>query len=697
MMTEGIDTMCERINRKVILAVLLGFITGLHAGEPNVLTPKAQPGAFRTLTFPTEQWTGNLFLVPESGVDMNPRYVRPEGDLKYFSSALGEVGVPRDREVRLWVLLDLTPREVARLQRQNPRAYQMLIADRVRDHPDDLSGLSQLDPNGLFWLSVGSPTYRRTGVAPEVFEPIARLTGLKMLDLTSTGITDAGLECIRPLRSLRGLELTQFPISSRALSVLKDLPALEYLSLNTNVTDAGLKQVAQVPSLRWLSIIDGKMWGPGLAELARLPRLERLCIQQSRSQLYDRNIKYLEGLTQLKSLTFWSGGVDTLTDASLASISELESLEELYFIRACPKLTSAGVAHLKKLRNLRKVDFGHTWVGEPGAQYGDDVARLLATVPQLESIERLGYLSAEGMKTLATLPSLRCLHVSLRDRNLGYHGPTGLSHLAGLTSLEKLYIESGDILPDADLASLETLSGLKDLLIINPGVSERGLASIGKLTQLERLHLDTLTRSGLNHLNGLSNLEYLKVSSGWDKGDWTISPGEGTLDLSGLKKMKDLCLTEVMLRDGDLDFVKDLPALERLMVQQTTPLTAAFFRQLRGLPELNHLWVRGLTDCTGADLAHLNGLPKLRGLILHGEITDAALTSLTGPLCLESLTLQTDHPIREETVDVLTARHPVLEYVHIHALTPAQPQPASVPPRGRTDQRTRPNRRRGRR
>ena len=145
--------------------------------------------------------------------------------------------------------------------------------------------------------------YRRTGVAPEVFEPIRYLTGLEMLTLWSSGITDAGLEHLRPLRSLRGLELTQFPISSQALAVLKDLPELEYLSLNTNVTDAGLKQVAQVPSLRWLSIIDGKMWGPGLAELASLPRLERLCIHQSRSQLYDRNIKYLEGLTQLKALT----------------------------------------------------------------------------------------------------------------------------------------------------------------------------------------------------------------------------------------------------------------------------------------------------------------------------------------------------------------------------------------------------------
>lgn len=39
-----------------------------------------------------------------------------------------------------------------------------------------------------------------------------------------------------------------------------------------------------------------------------------------------------------------------------------------------PKLTPAGVAHLRNLKNFKKrVDFGHAWVGPPGQQYGDEV------------------------------------------------------------------------------------------------------------------------------------------------------------------------------------------------------------------------------------------------------------------------------------------------------------------------------------
>ncbi len=656
------------MRRATILLILLGAFTAMRAE------------ASRTLSFPPDGWMGNLYLVPESGLEWNPKGVWPESQLEYLSAARGEVCVPDGRDVRLWVRLGLTPREAARLQRQNPRAYETSIGNRVREYPGDLAGLSQLDPNGLFWLSVNSPTYRRTGVAPAVFEPIRRLTGLKMLGLHSTGITDAGLEHLRALRLLKGLELTQFPIRARALAVLEDLPELEYLSLNTGLTDAGLKRVAQISSLRWLRISGGKMWGPGLAELERLPRLERLCFwdAEGSTPVTDRHLKYLEGVTQLKSLTLHGVG-EAVTDAGLASISRIENLEELYFVMGNPKFTPAGVAHLQNLKHLKKVDFGGAWVSPVRAQHGDDIARLLAVMDQLESIERIGYLSAEGMKALATMPDLKCLNVTLKHRRLGYYGPTGLSHLARLRSLEDLFIGSSDQLPDADIASLEALRRLKKLTIFFSGVSDRGLASIGKLKQLEHLRVNVLTRSGMNHLNGLPNLQYLNVTSAREDGNWTVSAGEATLDLSGLKKVKELCLSQLWLKDGDLTFLKHLPALENVVIQQTTPLTSAFFGQLGELPELNRLRVWGLTDCTGADLAHLNGLPKLRSLIVTGEITDAALASLKGPACLESLHVDTDHPIRQETIEALTATHPVIEHIHINTLTPVQTPPARRP------------------
>jgi hypothetical protein len=702
------NIICKRVSAAAIMLVLFGLVAGLQADEITLFTPNQPPDATRTISFPSGQCTGNLYLEPESGTDWDPKCVRPSGKCEYLRPAQGDVLVPEDRNVKLWIRLALSPWESAKLRTQNPQAHQW-GADRTRKDPDDLSGLSELDPNDLFWLSVSTEMYLRTGADPRIFEPLSHLTGLRILSLQSAGITNEGLEHLRPLRSLRGLEFTQASISNRGLAVLMDLPALEYLSLNTGVTDAGLRQVAQLSNLRWLSIADGKMWGPGLAELAKLPRLERLCIVQSRSPLFDRHIKYLEGLTQLKGLTLWGSACNTLTDASLASIGKLKNLEELYFIRTMPRFTVAGAAHLKKLKNLKKIAFAQImWSGYAGEYYGDEVVRqLAANLLNLESITGISYLTAEGMETLAKFRNLKCLDVGLKNHILGYDGPTGVSHLASLVSLEELHIYNQDSLYEADFACLETLGRLKELLVGSRHLTDRDLASFGKLDQLESLSFSVLggpgaskiSKSGLNQLNGLSRLHYLQANV-WGNAAKTGPADELMLDLSGLKKMKDLTLSGLSLQDSDLAFLKHLPLLENLSIQPIqpgSPLTGAFFRHLRELPELNRLYVSGLSGCTGEDLAHLNGLPKLRSLIVAGDITDTALTSLTGPLSLESLNVDTDRPIRKQTVTNLAKSHPVIEYIHINRMPKVQTRPASTPKRtrvspSRVNQRTQKNR-----
>lgn len=665
----------QRVFMVALLSVLFWLVTGLEAGEMGFAAPPTPAGGMRTLSFPADQWVGNLFLEPESGPGWDPRGVRFLGEWEYLGRARGPVGAPNDRHIKLMVFLDLTPGEVARLRTENPRAYQMLIADGARQRPEDLSGLAALEPNDLFWLSVGSPMYDRAGAKPRLLEPIRHLTGLQMLSLQSAGVTDSSLEDLRPLRSLKGLEITQFPLGSRGLAVLKDLPNLEYLSLCTGLTDTGLKEVAQVSSLRWLSIVGGRMWGPGLAELAKLPKLERLCFWGAKGggPLYDRHMKHLEVVKQLKSLTLW--GADNLTDAALASIGKIESLEELHFIMGQPKLTPAGVANLKDLRNFKKVDFGHAWAGPPGQQHGDEVARELAAMPQLESIEGLSYLSADGLKTVATLGNLKCLDITLKDRRQGYDGPTGLSHLASLRLLEELRIYAGDPLPDADVASLKPLTNLRDLSIAGSGVGEGGLTSIGKLKQLERLQLHVLTRGSLNHLNGLSSLESLNVHGPWGDMAKLAEADEGTLDLSGLSEVKEFYIAGLPLHDEDLAFLKNWRSAETVMIQSTTPLPGSYLRYLGGLRALRTLWVLNLSDCTGENLAHLNGLPTLRSLRIGGNIPDAALSSLTGPASLESLLLETDNPIAPQTVSNFRASHPLIEYIHVNKpFDPGQPQ-----------------------
>jgi hypothetical protein len=412
--------------------------------------------------------------------------------------------------------------------------------------------------------------------------------------------------------------------------------------------------------------------------------LERLCIWGT-SPISDRHIKYLEGLTQLESLTLWGGACSRLTDASLASIGRLKNLEELYFIRVGPIFTVGGVAHLKNLKNLRKVDFAQAWVGPEGADHGDDVVQQLTALPNLESIRGISYLSAEGIKTLTACRNLKCLGISLKDRRQGYYGPTGVSYLASLVSLEELHLTGDEALSDADLACLEPFTRLRELFISGQNVTERGMASIGKLNQLEKLTIFCpVTRDALNQLNGLANLQHLQVNA-HPRGNSSVASrsGELMLDLSGLKKMRDMNLTALPLRDSDLAFLKNMPVVERLMIQSNSTLTGESLRHLEGLPKLNRLFVSRLSECTGDDLAHLNNLPILRSLRLTGDITDSALGSLTGPLSLESIRVETDEPISRQTRTELERSHPVLEYIHINELPKSPTRPPRQPERQR--------------
>ncbi len=104
------------------------------------VTPKLPGGGTRTLSFPADQWVGNLFLEPESGPGWDPKGVRFLGEWEYLGRAQGPVGAPNDRNIKLMVFLDLTPREAARLRAENPHAYRMLIADGARQRPRTSGG-----------------------------------------------------------------------------------------------------------------------------------------------------------------------------------------------------------------------------------------------------------------------------------------------------------------------------------------------------------------------------------------------------------------------------------------------------------------------------------------------------------------------------------------------------------------------------
>jgi Leucine-rich repeat (LRR) protein len=696
----------KRINAGAIMLVIFGFFAGLRADAAST----------KVLHFPQDQFIGRLSVEDpnlgssylESGRDLSlplgldPKCVRLGGYLDFTDLARGDITLPAGRNIQLLVNLRLRQEDSAKIAALPPAQYKMSGADRCHVGPDDLSGLSYLGPNDLYKLDVFS-LVRTTDADQRVLEPISHLTGLQILCLYKTGITDKGMEFIKELRSLRALELHRERIGANGLAVLKELPELEYLDLDTGLTDAGLRHVGQLPSLRWLRIQTGSMYGPGLAELANLPHLERLSIWGN-SPISDRHIKYLEGLTQLKSLTLW-GIANHLTDASLASIAKLKNLEELYFIRTGSRFTPAGMAHLKELKNLKKVDFAQTWISTEGLQDGDQMIRRLAALPNLESIKGVYNITDEGMKTLTAFRNLKCLQVGLKNRSPNYYGPTGLSHLADLGCLEELSISSIS-LSDEDVACLEPLGRLKELDISSRNLTDRSLASISKLEQLESLSFSafggaSVSKNGLKQLSGLTNLHTLDVKVH----PVVTGPADGvTLDFSALTKLNTLTLDGCSLQDDDLASLAGLHHLEWLVLGGD--FTEEGLWHLRNLPTVKHLLIRGITCTDGDRLSDIGKLAKFGEMTLDGRITDKALRRLTGFPSLWSLTVKTHEPIWPATIARLKQNLPMITYIHIRKPQRIM-QPATRQSRGqqertrvsqpRTNRRAPANRRRERR
>ncbi len=699
----------ERVRVGTIVLVTCGMVAGLRADEAPSPDSGPATATTRILHFPEDQYMGSLHVEDpclgtpylELGRDLSlplgldPKRVCLGGDWDFAGLAQGDAVVPAGRNIKLILMLRLRQEDSARVAALPPLQYKMFGTDRCYVDPDDLSGLSQLGPDDLYMLNVSS-LVKTADADRRVLEPISHLTGLQILCLHKTGVTGKGMEYLKKLRSLRALELDEDRIGVSGLAALKDLPALEYLDLNTDVTDAGLKQVAQLRNLRWLRIRTGRMHGLGLAELANLPHLERLCLWGT-TGLSDWHIRYLEGLTQLKSLTLWGGACNRLTDASLISIGKLKNLEELHFIRTRPQFTVGGFARLKDLKNLKKLDFAQMWISPEGMRYGDVLARqLAANFPNLESIKGISFLSDEGMKMLATFRNLKCLGLALKDNIQGYHGPTGLSHLAGLGSLEELYFTSGKSLSDTDLACLESLGRLKHLHGRCENLTDRGLASLSKLGQLESLGLSgSVTIDGLNQLSRLANLQTLDISVYPD----AMRPADGvTLDLSALTNLKTLELSGIPLQDADLASLSGLHNLEWLILDGA--FTEEGLWHLRALPELKFLDFRGMSCTAGDHLDDLGCLTKLGDLKLRGKVTDAALCRLTGLPSLWSLSVETDEPIRPETFTRLKKTMPTIIYIHMDKPFLVS-QPATKKNRGRTpvsrprvNRRTQQNRRR---
>ncbi|MCE9545512.1 MAG: hypothetical protein K8T25_08340 [Planctomycetia bacterium] len=142
------------------------------------------------------------------------------------------------------------------------------------------------------------------------------------------------------------------------------------------------------------------------------------------------------------------------------------------------------------------------------------------------------------------------------------HWPAWLVDLVGLDYFAKVvrvgfpgYIHYRPKVTDDDLEHLESLTSLKEIVLIRAKVTDVGLAHLKGLTKLQRLNLygTDVTDAGLEHFEGLVALQWLDLSH-------TEVTDTGLAHLQGLNSLVELYLYNTHVTDaGVARLQKSLP------------------------------------------------------------------------------------------------------------------------------------------
>ena len=326
-------------------------------------------------------------------------------------------------------------------------------------------------------------------------EPLAKLQGLKRLDLSRTGLTD-----LTPLAKLKGLQ-------------------------NLNLWNSGITDVSPISDLHELRSLDLSSTGvTDLAPLAELRSLQTLYLSGS----LVKDLSPLGGLQGLRSLYFLSGAQVSI----LTPLSKLYHLQQLY-LSQCDALTDlTPLAELKSLETL--------------CLSACKSLTDLTPVAECSALTDLNISQSTGLKNLTPLARLW----RLRKLNLANTSIAELSSINGLTKLLILNLSCTNVI---DLSPLENLKNLRSL-----NLSHTNVTTLNPLARLQNLQILSLSNTGVTNLAPISRLEGLQTLGLSNTGVADLSPLAGLQELEnlGLSRtcVKDLNPLEKLQKLQKLDF-----------------------------------------------------------------------------------------------------------------------------------------------
>ncbi len=266
-------------------------------------------------------------------------------------------------------------------------------------------------------------------LTPETLGLLPDFTSLQVLNLADSSFSDQSLpvlEKVSPL--LVQLDLRGCQISDKATAIIARFTGLRALRLNgkngdTSIGDDGVKALAACKSLKVLALDDLTFVGTdGLAALAGLQDLEELYV--AGTIVDDDSCRVIAGFPRLKKLRLARNQVSDVALETLSACSHLEELD----LSEDSLITNAGMAHVAKLRELKKLNLWRVQISDEGALMLAPLTKLVWL--NLDNTK----LSDAGLPVLKNMTALTFLH--LGSTQITAAGAPALYHLKSLKDLK---------------------------------------------------------------------------------------------------------------------------------------------------------------------------------------------------------------------------------------------------------------------
>ncbi len=174
-----------------------------------------------------------------------------------------------------------------------------------------------------YFQTVEQVILQREDNSDDVMEHVGKLDGLRIISITGTQITDAGIAQLASLSRLRSV----------------------YFQWDMHLTGACLVHLHDKKELRWLGVFTPGLRDDHLKSIEGLDRLETLLLRSP--SLGDPGMTHIRRLTALKRLTIDNSMV---TGQGLEQLRDLKKLERLSLPSTVDRLTPLrGLSRLREL------------------------------------------------------------------------------------------------------------------------------------------------------------------------------------------------------------------------------------------------------------------------------------------------------------------------------------------------------------